>query len=135
MGTAMIRGVAVLVLVLQACNPQVARHTASDAQFDRLLRRDLSAHFGGAAVSYELLRREPTQSGVAYPKYYAWVRVQRDDGLLEGAVRLAAVDDERLVVTHFLQAQEIVTSPGLIESVFPEPLLETIRDRARRRTA
>lgn len=87
-------------------------------------------------MSYELLRKEPTQSGVAYPKYYAWVRVHRDDGLLEGAVRLAAVDDEKFEVTnfevtHFLGAREIVTSPRLIEPVFPQPLHQTIRDRAR----
>ena len=81
-------------------------------------------------MSYELLRKGPTQSGVAYPKYYAWVRVHRHDGLLEGAVRLAAIDDQRFEVTHFLPAQEIVASPG-IESVFPEPLRQTIRDRSK----
>src|SRR5258706_14024913 len=49
--------------------------------FDPLLRRDLLAFFKhstvptATGVEYQLLRETSTQSGVAYPKYYLWVKV------------------------------------------------------------
>jgi hypothetical protein len=69
---------------LFACNDPVAQshidaNVPSAEQFHSLLKRDLQAFFSNrhgssVTVSYELLRDGPTQTGIAYPKYYAWVK-------------------------------------------------------------
>ncbi len=48
--------------------------------FQSFLIRDLQKHFSSllkkkVRVEYELLRDGPTQVGIAYPKYYAWVKI------------------------------------------------------------
>jgi hypothetical protein len=66
--------------------------------FDRLLTRDLETYFvhqtgKTVTVTYELLRDMPSQAGMAYPKYYAWVRVF--DGATKvqsGVVRVEAME-------------------------------------------
>ena len=66
--------------------------------FNRLLQRDLVAFFTARTkravkIDYRLLRDGPTQSGTAYPKYYAWVRILDGSNLVdEGPVRLAAIE-------------------------------------------
>ncbi|KQV50348.1 hypothetical protein ASC95_13275 [Pelomonas sp. Root1217] len=78
-----------------------------------------------------MLRDEPTQSGVAYPKYYAWVRYKV--GVMkqqQGAVRLAAIDKLRFEVTDFLSAAVIKADSQAVERVFPRPLVPMILARA-----
>src|SRR5689334_6132614 len=110
--------------LLIACNPIQESHIRDNvpdaADFDRFLQRDLRAYFSGASVKFDLLRRAPTQSGVAYPKFYAWVRaVASGAPPVEGAVRLAAEDREKFVITDFLSAQEIRANPGQVYAIFP----------------
>lgn len=109
------------------------------AEFDQILKRDLAAYFGGGSaearpvVEYRLLREAPTQSGVAYPKYYVWVRVESGGAnAREGAARLAAVDRERFEVTDFLSREQIAADPGGIYQVFPAPVCERIEEEMRR---
>src|SRR6058998_2120737 len=65
--------------------------------FDNFLKRDLAKYFSAnngqvTSVEYELLRDSPTQTGISYPKFYAWVRIVRNArDKEEGAVRLAAI--------------------------------------------
>jgi hypothetical protein len=107
------------------------------AEFDAYLERDLTAYFRSAdssitKVEYDLLRRHPTQSGVAYPKYYAWVRVSSTMGAVsEGAVRLAAVDRLRFDVTDFLPRDTVLSDPRIVRELFPAALNEEIMRRAR----
>lgn len=82
-------------------------------------------------VEYELLRQGPTQTGIAYPKYYAWVK--GFDGsrvVLEGAARIAAIEKTRFEITDFLSRQEIDTSPSKVEKTFPAALQANIINRA-----
>jgi hypothetical protein len=103
------------------------------ADFARLLRRDLERHFRGAVskavrVEHELLRDAPTQSGVAYPKFYVWVRVMEDGRLVtQGAVRVAAVERKRFDVTSFLSEQTIRDDPAAIHAVFPALVCDKIK--------
>ena len=104
-----------------------------EAKFSELLNRDLLAYFkaNGVAtatgVQVRLLRKAPTQSGVAYPKYYAWVQVEDSSTrLAEGAVRLAAIERARFEVTDFVPKNKAKGSRELIESVFPRPLVTEI---------
>lgn len=104
--------------------------------FRNFLVRDLQAYFAASTgkrvrAEYELLRDGPTQSGVAYPKYYAWVRVFAGQTLLdEGAVRVAAIERVRFEVTHFLSKARIARDPQALESIVPKLLLPAIRERA-----
>ena len=88
-----------------ACYPPIEQshidaNVPEDSEFNRLLERDLTTQFvsrlsakGPVRVQSTLLREGPTQTGIAYPKFYLWVTVH-DDGrvLFEGAVRVAAIE-------------------------------------------
>lgn len=120
-----------------ARDAHIEAHIPEASQFDALLRRDLLAYFQASGlptaqrVEVDLLRDGPTQSGMAYPKYYAWVRVLGSEGaqpLLQGAVRLAAIDRQSFEVTHFVAAREIrADGTAAIGGVFPEALHPRIR--------
>ena len=134
----------VVVTLTCACNDPIAQsHIDANVpparQFHPLLKRDLEAFFRSAGqrpdidVGYEVPREGPTQSGVAYPKYYVWVKAQAPQGLVEeGAVRLAAIDRTRFEVTHFLRKADIQADHGTVERIFPKALAEDIRTRAAR---
>jgi hypothetical protein len=86
----------------------------SDADFDRILRRDSSAYFVlriGAVrdVEYELLRHGPTQSG---------------------AVRIAAIDRTHFEITDFLSSEEIQRNSEGISNTFPAALVPVILKHA-----
>src|SRR5262249_44835066 len=85
--------------------------------FDEYLKRDLKTYFCGEAidcrVEYELLRDEPTQTGIAYPKYYLWAKCFKGNTITaEGAVRVAAVEQKKFDITNFLSREQISTSPS-----------------------
>jgi hypothetical protein len=106
--------------------------------FERLLKRELTAYFlptpsEGADVEYEFLRDAPTQSGVSYPKYYLWVRVNAGGSVQqEGAVRVAAIGRDRFEVTDFLTRDQISSTPSQIYQVFPAPVCDRIEERIRK---
>jgi hypothetical protein len=76
----------------------ISANVPDQTQFSVILTRDLNSYFSQklgsqADVKYQLLRDQPTQSGVAFPKFYAWVTVAllpSERKIEEGAVRLAA---------------------------------------------
>ncbi len=118
----------------------VEANVPAPERFADLLKRDLlsfaKAHVAATAtrVEYKLFREVSTQSGLAYPKYYAWVQVFGERVLLaEGAVRVAAVERTHFDVTHFMRPQEIGANPDSVQSVFPRPLVDTILERANSR--
>lgn len=103
------------------------------ADFDRFLKRDLTAYFTkqsgkSVSVNYEYLRKGPTQSGVAFPKYYVWVRIYRNKLLSsEGAVRVAAINRTHFDITDYLSKAQIRKGAQPIEAVFPPPVCAEIR--------
>lgn len=108
--------------------------------FAPLLQRDLLAFVrangtpNATRVEYTLLRDAPTQSGMSYPKFYAWVKVlSNSNKVSEGAVRLAAVDRHRFDVTNYLTAQQIRGNPGALHAVFPKALVPGIIQRSERK--
>jgi len=105
--------------------------------FRTLMQRDLldyaraSIADSATSVEYELLREQPTQSGVAYPKYYAWIKVRAGSEVLrEGAVRVAAIERKRFDVTDFVSSEQIRSSSDRIDRTFPASLVATILARA-----
>jgi hypothetical protein len=105
--------------------------------FRAYLKRDVGEYLSKRAekevvVDYELLREAPTQTGVAYPKFYAWVRGSDNDKriIFEGAMRLAAIERKRFQVTDFVTVQDMVANPKKIEEIFPVLLIPTIREKA-----
>ena len=105
------------------------------ADFTHILQRDLDSHFTKtrgktARVEYEMLRDGPTQSGVAYPKFYVWVRVYEGRSVVDrGAVRLAAIDRREFQVTDFVSERAIWADPQAIYQVFPAPVCEKINSK------
>ncbi len=106
-------------------------------QLHAVLKRDLLAYFSTLSsirvtgVSVTLLRNEPTQSGVAYPKYYAWVVLRSDTNeTRSGAVRVAAIEKMRFEVTDFLSKETLLADPAAAARVFPFALVADINKRA-----
>jgi hypothetical protein len=103
--------------------------------FDKFLKRDLQQYFKASKrktvkIEYELLREGPTQSGIAYPKFYAWVTVRDHRTVVEeGAARVAAVEKKHFDVTDFLSKADIERSPMTLDRVFPGPVADKIRER------
>lgn len=111
----------------------IEANVPAPADFNLLLRRDLGRYFEqtrkreAILVEFELLRDGPTQSGVSYPKFYVWVRVDGGNSVDDrGAVRVAAIGRERFEVTDFISEREILSDRNRIHLVFPEPVCERI---------
>ncbi len=108
----------------------------AERDFEKFMQRDLLAYFqatvpGTVSVEWTLLRRAPTQSGVAYPKFYAWVKVSgKSSTARQGAVRLAAVDRTHFEITTFMSAEEVLANPSAVETVFPALLVDTVKSKA-----
>ena len=140
---ATLAGIAVisLAIICGGCDPVQQSHIRGNVpvseDFDQFMVRGLTAYFrteygDGVSVDYQLLRQGPTQSGVAYPKYYVWVVVRRGTTVLaEGACRLAAIDRRLFEVTSFVSVASIRESPMRIYSIFPAPVCKTIEGRIR----
>ena len=107
-------------------------------EFEQLLTRDLLAYFTAhgypqaVRVKYTLLRRNPTQTGVAYPKFYVWVQVYDTAGVaVRGAARLAAIERRGFEITDFMSAESIRAEPGIVGKIFPESLVANIQSLAK----
>ena len=113
----------------------VRANVPDEKGFAKFLTRDLEEYFKGptrktVTVEYELLRNGATQSGIAYPKFYAWVTVR--DGatvITQGAVRVAAIEKKRFDVTHFVSEADIKRAPATLDEIFPKPVADKIRER------
>jgi hypothetical protein len=129
---------AVTVATAIACNqPREIRPDAlDDARLDSVMSCDLNTYFSKRAgvpvtVEHLYLRRGPTVTGIAYPKYYVWIRERDSPGYgttVEGAARVALIGSV-IEVTHFFPRDYIADNPGSIDSVFPPAVVVEIRKR------
>ncbi|MCP4494806.1 MAG: hypothetical protein GY820_47010 [Gammaproteobacteria bacterium] len=105
-------------------------------EFNVLLSRELTAYFSELenkpiTVEYELLRKQPTQSGVSYPKFYAWVVVKSNTSILNvGAVRVLSINKVKIKVSNFITTQEIRLNPKKLKAIFPASLYNIIRQKS-----
>ena len=138
LGTILVLAVPEMVIG-QIRRSHVEANVPQASDFEGTLARDLQAWFtqrqgGTPQVRFELLRRGPTQTGVAYPKYYAWVEVKTaSPSVVRGAVRIAAVQRDHFEVLQFLSAEEIRARPDDVPLVFPAALVPEISRRATER--
>jgi hypothetical protein len=113
-------------------NSHIEANVPSSETFEPLLRRDLLAYFARddssvTSVEFKLLRNGPTQSGVAYPKYYLWVKAfAGSKSKEEGAIRVAAINRERFEVTDFLSKANVQSASSEVGSIFPAALVPSI---------
>ncbi len=113
----------------------VRANVPDEKDFAKFLKRDLEQYFKDSTkktvtVEYELLRNGPTQSGIAYPKFYAWVTVRDNTTVIDqGAVRVAAVEKKHFDVTDFVSEADIKDAPMILDRIFPKPVADKIRER------
>lgn len=108
-------------------NSYVKANEPEKSEFDSFLKRDLSKYFKGI-VKTELLRRGATQSGVAYPKYYVWLKIYKGHKLVnEGAVRVESVERKRFEITDFVSIGEMKNNSKDIYAIFPALVCEKIK--------
>ena len=131
-------------LLACACHAQIpgvaeshiAANVPSTNDFRPFLIRDLTAylkptHGDKLTVDYELFRDGPTQSGVAYPKFYLWLRATNaEKSVIEGVVRVAAIGKKWFEISDFVPRAEIVSRPDAVRRIFPAALIEKIHTKA-----
>ena len=122
-------------VIQDIANSHIQANVPDANDFDSFLERDLRKYFSQlyskpVRVKWEFLRNGPTQTGIAYPKYYLWVTVfEGNVRLSEGAVRLATIDKKKFDVTHFVDLADIRAHRQDIDSIFPQPVCEKIRSK------
>lgn len=104
--------------------------------FDAILKRDITKYVTDpgdkdVTVTVSLLRDEPSQSGVALPKYYCWIEKRNSKGVLieEAAARIAAVEKTHFDVIQYYDRTRLLAEPGLVSKVFPADVYEKIQAR------
>ena len=113
----------------------VKANVPEEKDFDVFLKRDLTEYFKEAkkqsvVIEYELLRKGATQSGTAFPKFYAWVIVRVDGKLIEeGAVKVSAMEKKRFAVYDYLSRSEIEGDVGRLSQIFPAPVTDKIKEK------
>lgn len=115
----------------------IKANVPAESDFDTFLKRDLKEFFhdvpGIVEVEYELLRREPTQSGVAFPKFYAWVVVKSDGKLVEeGAVRIAAIEKKEFEVVNYLTRADVERDGQRLAQLFPADVVDRIKEKLKK---
>jgi len=124
------------VIAQSISDAHIESNVPDDKDFKKFLARDIQKYFSiklnkAIRIEYELLRDSPTQSGIAYPKYYLWVKVFDDNTIIEeSAVRIAAIGKVRFEVIEYVSKSEIIREPKKIETIFPAGLCDNIRSRA-----
>lgn len=113
----------------------IRSNVPDEKNFDKFLKRDLEQYFNDSlqktvSVEYQLLRKGPTQTGIAYPKFYAWVTIRDGSKVIDqGAVRLAAIEKKNFDVTDFVSVADIKEAPLVLDRIFPKPVADAIRER------
>jgi hypothetical protein len=112
----------------------IEANVPEEKDFDSFLKRDLTAYFKepgkNLSVEYELLRKGPTQAGVALPKFYAWVMI-KENGILreEGAARIAAIEKKKFEVVQYFSKADIARDMELMYRVFPKSVAGKIKEK------
>jgi len=128
--------IALYLFVSSIRESHVVSNVPDQAEFAAILSRDLNSYFSGKLardvdVQYQLLRNQPTQTGIAFPKFYGWVTIaSRPSGarIAEGAVRLAARNKASISVTDFVSIDDIKTHPDDLKRIFPPGVIAKIKD-------
>lgn len=124
-----------LDMIEQIHQGNISDHTPVQADFHKLLQRDLNAYFRkkykNADTTYEMLKDEPTQLGVSFPHFYVWAKVLcRGKFITQGAVSLDAMNKKEFYVTRFFSVNQIRVNPEIVK-VMPPSTWEKALDRAR----
>jgi hypothetical protein len=112
----------------------ISANVPSSKDFERFLQRDLGEYFSRSRgkpvfVEFEWLRHGPTQSGMSFPKFYLWIHLAGGESPDDrGAVRVAAVEQNRFNVTDFISERVIRAEPEAVYRVFPGPVCERIKE-------
>ena len=126
----------------QVLNPITESHIEGNvpnkSDFDSFMHRDLKAYFKSITgkpvqIKFEFLREGPTQTGIAYPKFYLWVKLIENENLInQGAVRVAAIEKKRFEITDYFSKTIIEQNPDTIYMVFPRPVCGRIKDKMKK---
>lgn len=120
-------------LMAQIRESHINANVPDKKDFDAILKRDLTKYVidpgeRGISVSAELLRDAPTQSGVAFPKFYCWITKTNSKGVVieEAAARIAAVAKTHFDVIQYFERKRILAEPDLMVNTFPRDVYEKI---------
>lgn len=109
----------------------------AEADFAVFLQRDLQTYFSTTygtpvSITYTLLRSAPTQSGMSFPSFYAWVTISDTTHVIdEGAVEVDALYKEYFEVTEYMSRTAILQNSENVYRNFPQPVGDTIMERVK----
>ena len=124
-------------MIRELLQSHIDANVPQPSDFDLFMKRDLRAYFSRPdsavrEVFYELLRDGPTQTGIAFPKFYVWVRIEGVPPR-QGAARVAAIERQRFEVLQFVEKTQIAEDPAQLRSIFPPDVALAIEKRAQAR--
>lgn len=102
------------------------------ADFEPFMERDLATYFSAAhgrpvTVTYQLLRSAPTQSGMSFPSFYAWVRISAAGAEIDqGAVEVDALYRKQFEVTYYASHADIFQDPDELYQHIPRAIADLI---------
>ncbi len=107
-----------------------------DGRFEAAIFRDLKQqHPQLTRIEAQLLRDEPTITGIAVPKYYLWARLFAKDRQFDAAAIRLADDADAVHILQIIDREAIRRQPDTLHSVFPAVLVPKILALAEDRIA
>ncbi|MFA6131196.1 MAG: hypothetical protein WC730_02970 [Patescibacteria group bacterium] len=107
---------------------------------DEYLERDVMNYFNNVIdvhvtlLNFEFLREGASQVGLAEPKYYVWVSAYDDDIVVEeGALYLAAAEQQYFRILNFFSVEEIIEDPSEMNKLFPNDVMTKIEEKVAER--
>lgn len=127
-----------VIIFAMGCDPVGRSHIEANIpdklHFDSFLNRDLKSYFQkeykqAVTVKYELLRNEPTQSGVSLPKYYIWIFIYDNlkKEIDQGATKVAAREQQAFDVLQYIKRNDIKINPDTLSHIFPAEVCKKIK--------
>ncbi|MGD9683605.1 MAG: hypothetical protein AB7W16_20765 [Candidatus Obscuribacterales bacterium] len=127
------------IAVLAMGFSQLVRLGAEPGEAQSYMIRDLEQYFSQKLgppikIKAQLLRSAPTKTFTSFPKYFAWLKIYRENKLLsEGAVSFSDLSDPSLSqdvpsisIQQYLDIRTIKLTPKLVALEFPKPLCNRI---------
>jgi hypothetical protein len=76
-------------------------------------------------LEFELLRGTGTTTGISFPKYYVWIKLNsQGQDVEQGIVRLAEVDTAQYEVTDYFSSADIKRAQHKVYETFPRDIAD-----------
>lgn len=128
----------ILLLLIVACNgienTHIKENVPDSELFNQFIERDLLSYFkniydSNIIVDWLLLRKAPTQTGTAFPKFYLWATIYDKSTMLsQGVLSVAAVDKKSFNIIDFIEIDDYWANTNAYINIFPSDIKKRIEN-------